>query len=228
MLIPMLLARGPAERTGNDPVTGGALTPRGAQLAARASVQPNLARIVRSDVGPDPDPDPEAGRHRYRSRHRCDPVRYLISGRASRFGGVGSVEAGPAASNPGPRAVLRRHAPSATRQRTLEANGIDCGASGLRGGLRHERHGSRPGDGLGALGDERPSRRQESWRTHVSIWPSMRHRQQRRRSRPERSLSRRAPLHDRAAGVLVAGGPYDPIRVGRSPASSSAAATSRS
>ena len=37
-------------------------------------------------------------------------------------------EAGPAANNPGPRAVLRRHAPSATRQRTLEANGIDCGA----------------------------------------------------------------------------------------------------
>ena len=37
-------------------------------------------------------------------------------------------EAGPAANNPGLRAVLRRHAPSATRQRTLEANGIDCGA----------------------------------------------------------------------------------------------------
>jgi hypothetical protein len=37
-------------------------------------------------------------------------------------------EAGPAANNPGPRAVLRRHAPSATRQRTLEANGIDRGA----------------------------------------------------------------------------------------------------
>ena len=187
----------------------------------------------------EPDPDPAPGgwptrltagrrRSRHRSRHRCDPVRYLISGCASRSGGVGSIEAGPAANNPGPRAVLRRHAPSATRQRTLEANGIDCGASGLRGGLRHERHSSRPGDGLGALGDERPSRRQESWRTHVSIWPSMRHTQQRRRSRPERSLSRRAPLHDRAAGVLVAGGPYDPIRVGRSPASSSAAATSRS
>jgi hypothetical protein len=37
-------------------------------------------------------------------------------------------EAGPAANNPGPRAVLRQHAPSATRQRTLEANGIDRGA----------------------------------------------------------------------------------------------------
>ena len=37
-------------------------------------------------------------------------------------------EAGPAANNPGLRAVLRRPAPSATRQRTLEANGIDCGA----------------------------------------------------------------------------------------------------
>jgi hypothetical protein len=37
-------------------------------------------------------------------------------------------EAGPAANNPGLRAVLRRHAPSATRQRTLEANGIDCRA----------------------------------------------------------------------------------------------------
>jgi hypothetical protein len=41
------------------------------------------------------------------------------------------VEAGPAANNPGLRAVLRQHAPSATRQRTLEANGIDCGASVL-------------------------------------------------------------------------------------------------
>jgi hypothetical protein len=41
-------------------------------------------------------------------------------------------EAGPAANNPGPRAVLRRHAPSATRQRTLEANGIDRGAGPVR------------------------------------------------------------------------------------------------
>jgi hypothetical protein len=40
-------------------------------------------------------------------------------------------EAGPAANNPGPRAVLRRHAPSATRQRTLEANGIDRGAGSV-------------------------------------------------------------------------------------------------
>ena len=36
-------------------------------------------------------------------------------------------EAGPAANNPGPRAVLRRHAPSATRQRTLEATGSTAG-----------------------------------------------------------------------------------------------------
>jgi hypothetical protein len=48
---------------------------------------------------------------------RTDPMR-------SRVG----FEAGPAANNLGPRAVLRRYAPSATRQRTLEANGIDCGA----------------------------------------------------------------------------------------------------
>jgi hypothetical protein len=52
--------------------------------------------------------------------------------RGSSFRGVGFVQAGPAANNSGPRAVLRRHAPSATRQRTLEANGIDCGASVLR------------------------------------------------------------------------------------------------
>ena len=66
-----------------------------------------------------------------RRRDRRDRVRYVIPLRASRFRGVGSVEAGPAANNPGPRAVLRQHAPSATRQRTLEANGIDCGASVL-------------------------------------------------------------------------------------------------
>src|SRR5689334_1894643 len=41
-------------------------------------------------------------------------------------------EAGPAANDPGLRAVLRRHAPSATRQRTLEANGVDCGAGPVR------------------------------------------------------------------------------------------------
>jgi hypothetical protein len=62
---------------------------------------------------------------------------------ARRFRGVGSVEAGPAANSPGPRAVLRQPAPSAPRQRTLEANGIDCGASVLRSGLRRERWGSR-------------------------------------------------------------------------------------
>src|SRR3954451_9841749 len=37
-------------------------------------------------------------------------------------------KAGPAANNLGPRAVLRRLALRAARQRTLEANGIDCGA----------------------------------------------------------------------------------------------------
>jgi hypothetical protein len=68
---------------------------------------------------------------RRRRRDRRDRVRYLIPLRAGRIRGVGSVEAGPAAHNPGPRAVLRQHAPSATRQRTLEANGIDCGASVL-------------------------------------------------------------------------------------------------
>jgi hypothetical protein len=63
--------------------------------------------------------------------------------------------AGPAANNPGPRAVLRRHAPSATRQRTLEANGIDCGASVLRSGLRRERYGSRSAERAGELGEDR-------------------------------------------------------------------------
>src|SRR3954447_2556765 len=57
-----------------------------------------------------------------RSRHRSP---------ASRSGRIGSDEAGPAANNPSLRAVLRRLAPSAPRQRTLEANGIDCGASSL-------------------------------------------------------------------------------------------------
>jgi hypothetical protein len=66
---------------------------------------------------------------RRRRRDRRDRVLYLIPLRASRFRGVGSVEAGSAANNLGPRAVLRQHAPSATRQRTLGANGIDCGAS---------------------------------------------------------------------------------------------------
>ena len=48
---------------------------------------------------------------------RADPIESRVE-----------CEARPAANNPGLRAVLRRHAPSATRQRTLEANGIDCGA----------------------------------------------------------------------------------------------------
>ncbi len=64
---------------------------------------------------------------RRRRRDRRDRVRYLIPLRASRFRGVGSVGAGPAANNPGPRAVLRQHAPSATRQRTLEATGSTAG-----------------------------------------------------------------------------------------------------
>ena len=60
---------------------------------------------------------------------RADSIRSRVKG-----------EAGPAANNPGLRAVLRRHAPSATRQRTLEANGIDCGAGPSRGvSLRSER-----------------------------------------------------------------------------------------
>jgi hypothetical protein len=48
---------------------------------------------------------------------RSDPIESMVE-----------FEAGPAATIPGLRAVLRRHAPSATRQRTLEAHGIDCGA----------------------------------------------------------------------------------------------------
>ena len=129
-------------------------------------------RKVRRGTGPGPARRLAAAltAGRRRPRHRCDPVRYLISGRASRFEGVGSVEAGPAANNPGPRAVLRRHAPSATRQRTLEANGIDCGASGLWSGLRHERHGSRSGDRLGELGDERQVGVRRAG-AHASTWP---------------------------------------------------------
>src|SRR5215218_7883861 len=66
-------------------------------------------------------------------------------------------EAGPAANNPGLRAVLRRHAPSATRQRTLEANGIDCGAGPVyeREQLRREQYGSRSAERAGELGEDR-------------------------------------------------------------------------
>jgi hypothetical protein len=39
---------------------------------------------------------------------------------------------------PAEEAVLRRRATSATRQRTIEANGIDCGASSLGLELRRE------------------------------------------------------------------------------------------
>jgi hypothetical protein len=94
-------------------------------------------------------------RSRHRSRHRRDPVRSLITLALARFRGVGFIEAGPAANNPGPRAVLRQPAPSAPRQRTLEANGVDCGASVLRSGLRRERYGSRSGERTGELGEDR-------------------------------------------------------------------------
>jgi hypothetical protein len=73
------------------------------------------------------------GRCRRRRRDRRDCVRYLIPLPLAFCRGVGSIEAGPAANNPGPRAFLRQHAPSATRQRTLEANGSDCGASVVGG-----------------------------------------------------------------------------------------------
>ena len=51
------------------------------------------------------------------------------------------VSDGSVANNPGQRAVVRRRATSATRQRTMRANGIDCGASSLgeNHGLRGER-----------------------------------------------------------------------------------------
>jgi hypothetical protein len=67
--------------------------------------------------------------------------------------------AGPSANNPGPRAVLRRYAPSATRQRTLEANGIDCGAGRVsdRSGPSWERYGSRPVGRAGRPCNERRS-----------------------------------------------------------------------
>src|SRR6185503_16169608 len=60
--------------------------------------------------------------------------RSLERSRVAKFARAGLVEsrvdseAGPAANNLGPRAVLRRHALRAARQRTLEAHGIDCGA----------------------------------------------------------------------------------------------------
>jgi hypothetical protein len=59
---------------------------------------------------------------------RSDAKRVAKLARADPIESRVGFEAGPAANNPGPRAVLRRHAPSATRQRTLAANGIDCGA----------------------------------------------------------------------------------------------------
>jgi hypothetical protein len=64
---------------------------------------------------------------------RADPIESRVE-----------FEAGPAANNSGPRAVLRRHAPGAARQRTLEANGIDCGAGPVSAAeqLRREPCGS--------------------------------------------------------------------------------------
>jgi hypothetical protein len=53
--------------------------------------------------------------------------------------------------------VLRRHAVRAQRQRTLEANGIDCGTgpSSERAALRRERCGSRSAERTGGLGEDR-------------------------------------------------------------------------
>src|SRR5215218_8107596 len=62
-------------------------------------------------------------------------------------------EASPAANNPGPSAVLRQHAPSATRQRTLEANRIDRGAGPVLKAFER-RPRAPPGPAGGA--DERP------------------------------------------------------------------------
>src|SRR5215211_7163131 len=56
------------------------------------------------------------------------PRRVVKLARAGLIESRVEFEAGPAANNLGPRAVLRRHALRAARQRTLEANGIDCGA----------------------------------------------------------------------------------------------------
>jgi hypothetical protein len=77
---------------------------------------------------------------------RADPIESRVE-----------FEAGPAANNPGPRAVLRRHAPSATRQRTLEANGIDCGAGPVHEavvGSSRQRGGRTRCTSIGSLTDE--------------------------------------------------------------------------
>src|SRR5215207_4866572 len=61
-------------------------------------------------------------------------------------------EAGPAANNPGPRAVLRRNAPSATRQRTLEQTGSTVGPVPYLGGAATPRMvvlGAEPLDRVG-------------------------------------------------------------------------------
>ena len=63
----------------------------------------------------------------------CVPVPLLPEGRVAEFARAGLIEsrvefeAGPAANNLGPRAVLRRHALRAARQRTLEATRSTAG-----------------------------------------------------------------------------------------------------
>jgi hypothetical protein len=74
----------------------------------------------------------------------------------SRLGGVPSLKLALWPTVPAEEAVVRRRATSATRQRTIEANGIDCGASCSR---RGPGCGERPGDSVlwvlvGAGGDE--------------------------------------------------------------------------
>jgi hypothetical protein len=74
----------------------------------------------------------------------------------SRLGGVPSLKLALWPTVPAEEAVVRRGATSATRQRTIEANGIDRGASCSR---RGPGCGERPGDSVlgvlvGAGGDE--------------------------------------------------------------------------
>src|SRR5512144_3140749 len=78
-----------------------------------------------------------------RSRPVAPAGRSLQPRRVAKLARAGLIEsrvefeAGPAANNLGPRAVLRRHALRAARQRTLEANGIDCGAGPVSAVDRH-------------------------------------------------------------------------------------------
>jgi hypothetical protein len=66
-------------------------------------------------------------------------------------------EAGPAATIPARERFYADTRASATRQRTLEANGIDCGAGPVseRSGLRRERNGSRSAERASELGEDR-------------------------------------------------------------------------